>query len=199
MLTNEIPLPTNEAGRLAILRHYQILDTEPEPAFDDLARLAAFCCQTPIALINFVDQQRVWSKALVNFPYPELPRELSACTYAILQNDLCIVPDALLDARFTTNPLVTAPAGLRFYAGVPLYTPEGYAIGTLCVMDLTPRQLTAEQQDALRALARQVPVADDIAAFRRVGLFRKSGRCPLGPFALLRTDSTQPDDVLVLR
>jgi PAS domain S-box-containing protein len=155
LLPINIPLPYNEAERLDALRRYNILDTEPESAFNDIARLAAICCQTPIALVNFADAHRVWSKARINFPYPELPRELTACTHAILENDLCIVPDALLDRRFATNPLVTTPPGLRFYAGVPLITPEGYAIGTLCVMDLKPRELTVEQQEALRALARQ--------------------------------------------
>ena len=146
----------NEAERLTALHRYHILDTAPEPVFDDIARLAAYLCDTPIAAINFADERRVWSKASVGLKHNEVPRTISTCAYTIEQPNLFIVCDALLDSRFAGNPLVTKYPQIRFYAGVPLVTPEGYAIGTLCVMDKIPRSLTPEQQDALWALARQV-------------------------------------------
>jgi PAS domain S-box-containing protein len=146
----------DEAERIKTLHKYSILDTEPEPAFDDIVRLATHICNTPIAAINFTDERRVWSKAAIGLPYREIPRQLSACNYTIRQPELMLVSDATQDKRFATNPAVTRQSGLRFYAGVPLVTPEGYAIGTLCVMDLKPRDLAPQDRAALWALARQV-------------------------------------------
>lgn len=146
----------DEAARLAALRRYRILDTEPERAFDDLALLASHICQTPMALISLIDADRQWFKARTGLDATETPRAVSFCTHAITQRDLFIVPDARDDERFRNNPFVTGGPFVRFYAGAPLVTPEGHALGTICVIDSVPRTLTPEQREALDALRRQV-------------------------------------------
>ena len=146
----------DEAGRLAALRRYRILDTEPEQAFDDLVLLASQICGTPMALISLVDADRQWFKARVGVSVGETSRDVAFCAHAIAQADLFVVPDALVDARFRENPLVLSDPRIRFYAGAPLVMPDGHALGTICVLDRIPRQLTPEQQAALEALRRQV-------------------------------------------
>ena len=150
------PIPQNEAKRLKVLWQYEVLDTVPEELFDDLTELAARICEAPIALISLVDEKRQWFKSRVGTTVNETSRDLSFCAYAITQNDLFIVPDALRDERFARNPLVTADPKIRFYAGAPLITPDGHALGTLCVIDKVPRELRLEQKQALRILARHV-------------------------------------------
>ena len=149
-------LPVNEAARLDALRRYEILDTAPEQAFDDLTRLAADICGTPIAVISLSDRDRQWFKSKVGLKVTEVPRDIAICAHAILQSDLFIVRDTLADDRFSTNPLATSDPWFRFYASAPLVTPEGYVLGTLCVIDHVPRDLSPEQQEALRVLSRQV-------------------------------------------
>ncbi len=146
----------DEAARLAALRRYRILDTEPERAFDDLALLASHICETPIALITLVDADRQWFKARTGIAERETPRAVSFCAHAIRQHGMFIIPDTREDERFRDNPFVTGGPRVRFYAGAPLVTPEGHALGTLCVIDSVPRTLTAAQREALDALRRQV-------------------------------------------
>jgi anti-sigma regulatory factor (Ser/Thr protein kinase) len=145
-----------EAERLEALRKYEILDTEPEMAYDDLALLASHICETPMAAITMVDADRQWFKARVGMPVPETPRSISFCTHAIEQRGIYVVPDALADATLRDNPQVTGDPHIRFYAGAPLIAREGHALGTLCVVDRKPRQLTPAQAEALGALQRQV-------------------------------------------
>jgi PAS domain S-box-containing protein len=149
------PLPRNEAERLAALSECAILDTVAEKDFDDFTNLASYICQTPIALVGFIDAARQWFKAEVGFKVSELPREVAFCAYAILKPDLFIVNDTFLDKRFARNPLVVSEPYIRFYAAAPLITSDGHALGTLCVIDRVPRQLDDQQKEALRVLARQ--------------------------------------------
>jgi anti-sigma regulatory factor (Ser/Thr protein kinase) len=146
----------DESARLAELRRYRILDTDPEKGFDDLTFLASHVCQSPIALITLIDANRQWFKSRVGVSIRETPREVSFCTHAIQEPDLLIISDASRDERFKTNPFVVADPKIRFYAGAPFRSANGHALGTLCVLDCVPRQLTIEQREALRALSRQV-------------------------------------------
>ena len=148
--------PENETARLDALQRYAILDTLPEQEFDDLSRLAALICGTPIAMVSLVDADRQWFKSKVGLDASETPRDIAFCAHAILQPDAMVVPDALADERFRKNPLVTGEPHVRFYAGTPLITQEGYALGTLCVMDRVPRNMSPEQKDALKALGNLV-------------------------------------------
>jgi two-component system, cell cycle sensor histidine kinase and response regulator CckA len=150
-----LPPPESEVARLQVLDRYQILGTPPEEAFDDIARLAAYVCGTPIALISFIDQDCQWFKSKVGWDVDEIPRNVSLCAHTILQSEVVVVSDTLADEVTKTSPLATH-GGLRFYAGVPLLTPERYALGTLCVMDSVPRDLSGEQRQALMRLASQV-------------------------------------------
>jgi GAF domain-containing protein len=150
------PIPQNESKRLKVLWQYDVLDTVPEEIFDDLTELAARICEAPIALITLVDEKRQWFKSKIGVTVSETSRDLSFCAYAITQSDLFIVPDATQDERFANNPLVTSEPKIRFYAGAPLITPDGHALGTLCVIDKVPRELRPDQKRALSILARHV-------------------------------------------
>jgi two-component system, NtrC family, sensor kinase len=146
----------NDAARVAALQKYAILDSEPEQAFDDLTLLASYVCKTPMALISLIDEKRQWFKSKIGISANETSRDIAFCSTAIQQSDVLVVPDALQDERFRTNPLVVSEPNIRFYAGAPLINEDGYALGTLCVVDRTPRQLDAEQENALKALTRLV-------------------------------------------
>lgn len=152
------PVPPTEHERLEALRAYGVLDSTPEQAFNELTELASHICDAPIALITLVDETRQWFKARVGMAVSETPREHAFCAHAILADTTLIVPDATEDERFSDNPLVRSDPNIRFYAGAPLRTPEGYGLGTLCVIDSAPRvdrPLTSEQVRALEALSRQ--------------------------------------------
>ena len=148
------PFPSVESGRLAALDRYAILDTEPEQTFDDLVVLAAHVCKTPIAMLSLVDDHRQWFKSKVGVEIRETPRERSFCAHAILQQDLFIVPDTRHDGRFRENPMVVGEPHIRFYAGAPLINEDGFALGTLCVIDREPRELDETQKEALKSLSR---------------------------------------------
>jgi diguanylate cyclase (GGDEF)-like protein/PAS domain S-box-containing protein len=149
--------PTNEQERVAALHAAAVLDTAPEEDFDGIARLAAAICDTPIARVSLVDSDRQYFKSCVaGGAMGGTPRDISFCGHAILEEDLFIVEDTLADERFADNPLVLGEDQVRFYAGAPLITRDGLALGALCVVDHKPRELTQEQQDALRTLGRQV-------------------------------------------
>lgn len=150
------PLPKNEDERLAELLSYDIIDTEAEKLFDDLTALASQICETPIALISLVDPNRQWFKSRVGLDAEETSREIAFCSHAILQENVFEIPNATLDPRFHDNPLVTGSPDIRFYAGAPLITPSGHAIGTLCAIDKKPRRLTDAQKMSLQTLSKSV-------------------------------------------
>jgi len=152
----------NERTRLVALKSFDILDTPSEEVFDEFARLAASIVGTPIALISLVDGNRQWFKAKVGVSVSETPRDGAFCAHAIGSADIFMIPDALEDERFVHNPLVTDGPKLRFYAGAPLITAEGQVLGTLCVIDYVPRELTPEQRDALQILSRHVMAQLDL-------------------------------------
>ena len=149
------PLPENEGSRLESLHSFRILGTSREQGFDDIAHLAALMCDTPVAVIAFVDERRVWFKGKIGLELDEIPRDDSFCAHAILQSDLLIVPDPVSDKRFM-NSFLVEEIGVRFYAGIPLTTADNYPVGTLAVMDRVPHLMTAEQTESLQILARRV-------------------------------------------
>jgi PAS domain-containing protein len=149
-------LPVNEVDRLLAVEQTGLMDSAPDDEFDCLVRLASVVCETPIALVTLVDHRRQWFKARIGLESTETSRDIAFCAHTILQPDLFQVRDATLDPRFCDNPLVTGELGIRFYAGVPLNTAEGLHVGTLCVIDRSPRDLLPGQLEALHLLADQV-------------------------------------------
>ncbi len=148
--------PSNEIDRLEALRSCRLLDTEPEPGFDNLARHAAKIAQTPTALVSLVDGDRQWFKARYGFAGHETPRDLAFCAHTILESEPLVVEDAALDERFRDNPLVSGFPDIRFYAGFPVHGPDGHPFGTLCVIDTETRSLNPDQMETLGMLAGQV-------------------------------------------
>ena len=150
------PLPDNENHRLEVLRKYGILDTEPEVVFDSIVDLASHICNVPIAVISLIDENRQWFKSSVGLEVKETSRDVSFCSHTILEEEMLVVPDARLDDRFSDNPLVLSDPSIAFYAGVKLTTDEGVCLGTLCVIDKIPRELSSEQLTALKTLAKNI-------------------------------------------
>jgi GAF domain-containing protein len=152
------PHPSNESERLAALASYQILDTDAEQDFDDLIRIATHVCEAPVATVTLIDRERQWHKARIGVAVAETSRDVAICAHTILQDRTLIVPDLREDERFRDSPFVEGEPGVRFYAGVPLVTADGFILGTICVMDLEARAaepLTSAQVACLEALARQ--------------------------------------------
>ncbi len=149
-------VPEDEDARLAALHQFVVLDSDPEEAFDAVTRLAALICQTPTALVTLVDADRQWFKSRVGFTSQETPRDVSFCAHAILQPGSLVVRDTQDDERFRDNPLVLSSPYIRFYAGAPLATDDGFKLGTLCVLDTVPRVLFDDQVAALGLLSKQV-------------------------------------------
>jgi two-component system, sensor histidine kinase len=155
-------LPPNEAGRLDALHEYDILDTAPDLAFDDITLLASQICGTEIAMISLVDRDRQWFKSKVGTTTSETSRDIAFCVHGILQPEVFVVEDARADDRFAANPMVTGGPKIRFYAGAPLTTSDGHALGMLCVNSTVARTLSLEQSAGLQALSRQVVAQLDL-------------------------------------
>ncbi|MGQ0663510.1 MAG: GAF domain-containing protein [Pseudomonadota bacterium] len=153
-----ISIPENEAGRVGALANFEILDTAPELAYDEVAQLAAQISGCPVAIIGMIDSKREWLKAKYGLPpqFVEVPREITVCSTTICQIDLLVVPDLTKDERFRDYPMVAGQPNLRFYCGAPLINPQGFALGSLCIIDFEPREIAFEQAEAIRRLARQV-------------------------------------------
>ncbi len=181
------PLYHDEAGRLAVLREYGVLDTLPEASFDDIVFLASYICEAPMAMVSLVDEDRQWFKAKTGTDLEETPRDVAFCAHAInTPDEIFVVPDAHQDPRFATNPLVHGKPHIRFYAGAPLISPEGMPLGTLCVTDEVPGYLSPAQTRALAALAREVVVHLELR--RVIGALTK-------PLAELSSDPMLEPDV----
>ncbi|MGE3609489.1 MAG: PAS domain S-box protein [Bacteriovoracaceae bacterium] len=150
------PIPVNEVQRIKDLKNYRILDTFPDPAFDEITRLAANICGTKIALVSLIDEDRQWFKSRFGLEAKETPRDISYCGHAIMGDDIFIVEDSEVDSRFCDNPLFLGEPHVRFYAGVPLKTPSGNRIGTLCVIDSTTKKLDQTKIEILKSLAKHV-------------------------------------------
>ncbi|MFI5936245.1 ATP-binding protein [Actinoplanes sp. NPDC051494] len=161
------PLPDDEAARLAALRDAQVLDTLPEEDFDDIALLASEICGTPMGLVSLVDENRQWFKAKVGIDIDETHRDISFCGHAVRGHELLEVRDATIDPRFSDNPMVLGDTSIRFYAGAPVVLDGTHSVGTVCVIDNRPRELTAAQRRALRSLARHASVQLELRRYAR--------------------------------
>jgi len=166
--------PSNEAQRLKALHRSRLLESPPERLFDTIVERAASICKTPMAFLSLVDENRQWFKSKVGLDAAETERDVAFCAHAILQDKLMVVPDALSDKRFADNPLVTNEPNIRFYAGMPLIMSDGCALGTLCVVDRKPRQLTAEQIEQLKILAESTRILVEMRASRLGEIFEKA-------------------------
>jgi PAS domain S-box-containing protein len=177
------PASADETARLATLRAYHILDTAPEPRYDELARLASYVCQTPSAVITLIDERRQWFKARVNFEAAETDRNIAFCAHTILGHEVMVIPDALQDPRFAKNPLVLEKPRIRFYAGAPLVMSNGQIIGSVAVLAYEPKDIDAGQREALSAIAHQVVAQLELG--RLLGIEKRAQRESVERFHLL--------------
>ena len=161
------PLPEDEHARLAALHEAQVLDTGPEQDFDDIALLASEICGTPMGVVSLVDANRQWFKAKIGLDMEETHRDVAFCAHAVHGHEILEVPDATADSRFADNPLVVGPDNVRFYAGAPVVLDGTHSVGTVCVLDTAPRELTPAQRRALRSLARHASVQLELRRFAR--------------------------------
>jgi signal transduction histidine kinase len=161
------PVPDDEHSRLAALHDAQVLDTAPEQDFDDIALLASEICGTPMGVVSLVDADRQWFKAKIGLDTEETHRDLAFCAHAVQGHELLEVPDATTDVRFADNPLVVGPDNIRFYAGAPVVLDGTHSVGTVCVIDTVPRELTPAQRRALRSLARHASVQLELRRYAR--------------------------------
>lgn len=175
------PIPANEEDRLEALDSYDLLDTMPENDFEELTHLASQICKTSIALISLIDDKRQWFKSIVGYNANETPREMAFCAHTIMNDDILVVPDARQDDRFKDNPLVTGDPSIVFYAGVPLTNEDGFALGSLCVIDRDRKELSREQIKSLKILGKQV--------MTQMELRRKLTRLEKTNASLLETNS----------
>jgi len=175
---------SEERRRLGVLHRYGVLDTPPEPELDDLTAMAAQICETPIAMISLVDEERQWFKSKVGVETVQTPRSQSFCAHALNQRNLFVVPDALHDSRFAQNPSVTGEPGIRFYAGAPLATPYNAILGTLCIIDRVPRKLSLTQECVLESLSRRVMVHLETRRRMRLPGFSEDGHLLPGVYDL---------------
>ncbi|MDQ8014986.1 MAG: ATP-binding protein [Flavobacterium nitrogenifigens] len=155
-MNKNYPIPENELQRLAALKRYNILDTLPDDAFDDATRLVSYICGVPIAHISFIDEDRQWFKSEIGIGVSEVPREITFCNYTILDTEIVEINDTHINERFKDDPNVTGGFNVRFYAGVPLTTPDGYNIGTICAIDHVVKELNDNQRNALSIIAKHV-------------------------------------------
>lgn len=153
---HSIPIPFNEKERLDALHSYQIINTTPEEKFDSLTQIAAYICDSPIVLISLIDTNRLWFKSKIGMNVSGIPRDISFCQYTIIQDEIFEIENALNDEKFQNNPFVLGPPYIRFYAGTPLKTPEGFNVGTLCVFDTEPKRLDSRQKMTLKVLSNQI-------------------------------------------
>jgi signal transduction histidine kinase len=186
----------NESGRIAALHAYGILDTPIEAAFEDITRIAAHVCGAPIAVVNLIDENRQWFKSEIGLGVRETPLDTSICAHAILLSDFMEIPDTERDDRFRLNPLVTGAPHLRFYAGALLKTPEGHALGTVCVLDTRPRTLDDAQRTTLRALARQTMAQLELR--RALAVADRANRSRSHLMAIAGHDLLQPLSVMTM-
>ncbi len=160
-------LHPQEAERLAALVNYGVLDTEAEESFDRLTRMAANIFDTPIALVSLIDSKQQWFKSAVGLDARETPREIAFCTHAILKDEVMVVPNASEDPRFAANPLVTGNPNIKFYAGAPIRTDSGLPLGTMCVIDRRPREMSVRERQMLDDFAGLVMDALELRRLRR--------------------------------
>lgn len=173
IVTNLYPIPEHEDERVEALQSYRLLDTLPENDFEELTLLASEICQTPVALITLLDEKRQWFKSKLGFEPTQTPKEQAFCAHTIVNAaDIMVVPDARNDERFSNNPLVTGSPNIVFYAGVPLINEDGFALGSLCVIDSTPKDLSQRQRNSLKILGKQVLAQMELR--RKVAILEKA-------------------------